>query len=389
MAEDGNPAPAGERHDTWSGGTRSGEDAPDGLSAELRVPRSTFTLDVDLRVPAGEVLAVLGPNGAGKSTLLSALTGSVLPERGRVRLRERTWLDTGRGIDLPTHRRSVGLLAQRAMLFPHLSALDNVAFGPRAAGARKSRARGTARDWLERLGLGELAGRAPARLSGGQAQRVALARALAADPDVLLLDEPLSALDVDAAPAMRGLLHRTLAAQRGPCVLVTHDVLDAVVLADRVLVLDEGGVVERGRTGDVLARPRTAFTARIAGLNLVAGRATERGVELAGGDFRGHVVEEVEPGVPAAATFSPAAVAVHRTRPEGSPRNVLAVRLVGIEPRGDAIRLRGEHGPSGSGVALAADVTPSAVAELGLGTGEEVFFAVKATEVAVHPVSDG
>lgn len=275
------------------------------------------------------------------------------------------------------------------MLFPHLSALDNVAFGPRAAGARKSRARGTARDWLERLGLGELAGRAPARLSGGQAQRVALARALAADPDVLLLDEPLSALDVDAAPAMRGLLHRTLAAQRGPCVLVTHDVLDAVVLADRVLVLDEGGVVERGRTGDVLARPRTAFTARIAGLNLVAGRATERGVELAGGDFRGHVVEEVEPGVPAAATFSPAAVAVHRTRPEGSPRNVLAVRLVGIEPRGDAIRLRGEHGPSGSGVALAADVTPSAVAELGLGTGEEVFFAVKATEVAVHPVSDG
>ncbi|WP_026449299.1 sulfate/molybdate ABC transporter ATP-binding protein [Actinopolyspora mortivallis] len=367
----------------------AGPSTGEGLSAEVRLRRPGFELDVTCAVRPGEVLAVLGPNGAGKSTLLGTLTGSVLPEHGRVALDGRVWLDTRRGVDLPTHRRRVGLLAQRPTLFPHLSVLENVAFGPRAGGDRARRARAIAREWLDRLDVAELAGRAPARLSGGQAQRVALARALAADPEVLLLDEPLSALDVDTAPAMRGLLHRVLGAQRTPCVLVTHDVLDAVVLADRVLVLDGGGVVERGETGRVLARPRTSFTARIAGLNLVRGTAVAEGVEVDGVTVRGGTAEPVEPGEPAAAVFAPSAVAVHRAAPEGSPRNVVEVRLLGLEPRGDTVRLRAETEAGDEAVPLTAEVTPAAVAELALKPGDRVFFAVKATEVAVHPLSVG
>ncbi|GAB3554334.1 molybdate transport system ATP-binding protein [Actinopolyspora lacussalsi] len=369
-----------------------GGEAPEGsgLVAEVRLRHGDFTLELACRVPPGEVLAVLGPNGAGKSTLLTALTGSVRPEQGRIRLADHTWLDTRRRIDVPTHRRGVGLLAQRAMLFPHLTALDNVAFGIRASGSRRKPARRAALEWLRRTEAGDLGDREPSELSGGQAQRVALARALAAEPELLLLDEPLSALDVAAAPAMRGLLHRVLGQQRRPCVLVTHDVLDAVVLADRVLVLDRGAVVEQGSTHRVLSRPRTAFTARIAGLNLITGTATGETVRTPRGRaLHGSAAEPTTPGEPAAAVFPPTAVAVHPHAPEGSPRNAIPVRVVGMEPRGDAIRLRGETDPHDSEAALAADITPAAVAELGLRIGDEVFFAVKATEVAIHPVSGG
>ncbi|WP_342745382.1 sulfate/molybdate ABC transporter ATP-binding protein [Actinopolyspora mzabensis] len=360
------------------------------MAAEVRLRRGEFTLELSCGVPPGEVLAVLGPNGAGKSTLLTALTGSVRPEHGRIRLANHTWLDTRRRIDVPTHRRGVGLLAQRAMLFPHLTALDNVAFGMRASGVRTKPARRAALEWLRRTETGDLGDRKPAELSGGQAQRVALARALAADPELLLLDEPLSALDVAAAPAMRGLLHRVLGQQRRPCVLVTHDVLDAVVLADQVLVLDRGAVVERGSTQRVLSRPRTAFTARIAGLNLITGTATGETVRTPRGRaLHGSVVEPTTPGEPAAAVFSPKAVAVYPSVPEGSPRNAIPVRVVGMEPLGDVIRLRGETDSYGPEAALAADITPAAVAELGLRIEDEVFFAVKATEVAIHPVSGG
>lgn len=371
------------------------------LSAAVELHRPDFDLRTELSVDRGEVLAVLGANGAGKSTLLAVLYGLLDPDRGRVRLGGSTWLDTDARVRVPPHRRKAGLLAQSAQLFPHLTAVDNVAFGPRASGRRRAEAREIARGWLSAVDAAELAARKPDRLSGGQAQRVALARALAADPEVLLLDEPLAALDVDAAPALRALLHRVLQQQEQPTVLVTHDVLDAVVLADRVLVLSEGSTVESGPAREVLARPKAAFTARIAGLNLVSGVAAEDAVSLPEGALpegalperalpegvrvRGRVVEPVEDGEPAAAVFAPSAVAVHRELPGGSPRNALPARLTGLEPRGDVVRLRAETG----GNALAADVTPAAVAELGLAGGEQVWFAVKATEVAIHPVSRG
>lgn len=364
-----------------------------GLRADIDLRRTEFRLRVEFEVRPGEVLAVLGPNGAGKSTLLSVLSGLLYPDRGRVTLADRTWLDTGRGIRIPTHRRRVGLLAQQPLLFPYLSARENVAFGPRAAGAGRAAARGAAERWLSEVDAEGLADRKPGQLSGGQAQRVAIARALAADPELLLLDEPLAALDVDAAPALRGLLHRVLGRQDRPAVLVTHDVLDAIVLADRVLVLTDGRVVERGPTRDVLAHPRAAFTARIAGLNLLPGAAVARdgagsGAAITFGDtvINGLVTEPVTTSGAAVAVFAPSAVAVHRERPDGSPRNVIAARLTGLEPRGDVVRLRAE---SNTDIALAADVTPAAVADLALTVGNEVWFAVKATEVAIHPASDG
>ena len=185
---------------------------------------------------------------------------------------------------MPPHRRGVGLLAQQALLFPHMTALANVAFGPRAHGVPRRAAEARARELLDRRrrrGAGRRGG--PAQLSGGQQQRVALARALAPDPDLLLLDEPLAALDVDAAPAMRSLLRRIVRDRKQTAVLVTHSALDALVLADRVVVLTEGRVVEEGPAREVLARPRSPFTARIAGLDLVPGVAARRGLRTADG----------------------------------------------------------------------------------------------------------
>lgn len=365
-----------------------------GLLAEVLLRRPDFTLDLGFRIGHGEVVAILGPNGAGKSTVLSLLAGLIVADRGRIDLDGRVLLDTERRIAVPAHRRGVGLLAQDALLFPHLSALANVEFGPRAAGRSRAQSRAAADHWLGEVGAADLAGACPRELSGGQAQRVAVARALAAEPDLLLLDEPLAALDVDAAPAIRALLRRVLAADGRTTVLVTHDLLDALVLADRVLVLSAGRVVEDGPTREVLARPTTAFTARIAGLNLLPGRLCPDGLVVDGGDViagqhaSGESVVEGEPGV---AVFAPGAVAVYRQRPTGSPRNVLTGLVAGIEPHGDGVRVRAAAPPGGPRwvEGVAADVTLAALAELGLQPGSPVWFAVKATEVAVHRVAGG
>ena len=364
--------------------------APAGLAAAAVVRRPGFTLDVALTVAPGDVLAVLGPNGAGKSTLLDVLAGLLRPDTGHVRLGDRTL--TGPDVHVPPHRRGVGLLAQQPLLFPHLSALANVAFGPRAQGVPRRTALARARELLDAVDAGGLADRRPAQLSGGQQQRVALARALAARPDLLLLDEPLAALDVDTMPAMRALLRRTI---RGStihdsgrtAVLVTHAALDALVLADRVVVLSGGAVVEEGPTREVLARPRSPFAARVAGLDLVPGIACPDGLKTDDGFvIAGHGEGTVD-GEPAVAVFPPAAVAVFTERPHGSPRNVVPVRLAAVEPHGDLVRLRagvrdgGPHWAEG----LAADVTPAALVDLTAEPGAQVWFAVKAAEVAIHP----
>jgi len=358
-----------------------------GVFLEASLHRPGFSLDVELEVAPGEVVAVLGPNGAGKSTLLGILSGLLHPDTGRLRVGDRTLVDVASGEFVPPHRRGVGLLAQQALLFPHMTALANVAFGPRAHGTSRPEAEQRARGLLDDVGVGELAGRKPSQLSGGQQQRVALARALAPQPGLLLLDEPLAALDVDAAPAMRTLLRRVIRDGKQTALMVTHDALDALVLADRVVVLDRGRIAEQGPARDVLARPRSAFSARIAGLDLVPGTATARGLRTADGvEITGEAVE-VADGESAVAVFPPSAVSVFVERPHGSPRNVFPVRLSALEPRGDSIRLRAAPRDDGGPAwvdGLAADVTPAAVAELGVDPGAEVWFAVKATEVAVH-----
>ncbi len=363
------------------------------LDAAAVVRRPGFTLDVALRVAPGEVLAVLGPNGAGKSTLLDVLVGLLRPDAGHVRVHGRTLTDAAARVHVPVHRRGVGLLAQQPLLFPHLSALANVAFGPRAQGTPRRAALARARELLDAVDAGGLADRRPGQLSGGQQQRVALARALAAGPDLMLLDEPLAALDVDATPAMRALLRRTVrGATAGgrdrSAVLVTHSALDALVLADRVVVLTDGTVVEEGPVREVLARPRSPFAARVAGLDLVPGTACPEGLRTADGlVVAGHAEQTVD-GEAAVAVFPPAAVAVFGRRPHGSPRNVVPVRLAAVEPHGDLVRLRAgrrDGGPAWT-EGLAADVTPGALVDLALEPGMELWFAVKAAEVAIHPV---
>lgn len=347
-----------------------------GLVVEAAV--ATRDVLVGLEVAPGETVALLGPNGSGKSTVLGVIAGLVAPSGGRVSL-------GGRALDgVPPHRRRTALLAQEALLFPHLSAVDNIAFGPRCAGRRRRAARATAQEWLARVGAEDLADHRPAQLSGGQAQRVALARALATDPELLLLDEPMAALDADVAPGIRRLL-RTVLADR-TTLLVTHDALDALLLADRVVVVERGRVVEHGPTREVLTRPRSEFAARVAGLNLVAGRwrggaVVHPSLSVTGLSPDGGLRE----GDEAVAVFSPSAVAVFERATSGSPRTGLDAIVTEVEPFGDRVRVRTVVGD----VQVAADVTPASVAELALAPGSAVHLLVKAVEVAVHGARRG
>ena len=338
-------------------------------------------VDVAFEVAEGETVALLGPNGAGKSTVLAVIAGLLRPARGNIVLDDRPLTvqgpGTGRPVWVPPHDRQVALLAQDPLLFPHLSALDNVAFGPRSRGTGRSAARDTARRWLVEVGVDQLAQRRPSQLSGGQAQRVAVARALAADPKLLLLDEPMAALDVAVAPAVRQTLRGVL--KDRSAVIVTHDVLDALLLADRVIVIDEGRVVEEGPSTEVLAQPRSAFAARIAGLNLIEGTWHDGGLSTTTGTrIEGATAGPApEDGDDVVAVFRPTTVSVFRERPGGSPRNALEVTVTHLEPLGDRVRVHAAE--------LSADITPHAAADLDLAPGTTALFTVKATEIAIYP----
>lgn len=356
----------------------------------VRAVVASRAIDIEFEVAPGEVLAVLGPNGAGKSTALHVITGLVRPDSGQVRLGERVLTDTANDVFVPTHDRRVGLLLQKPLLFPHLSVAANVAFPLRSTHRTGRRvARDTAVRWLaevfEEQQGSELADRRPRQLSGGQAQRVAIARALAGAPDALLLDEPLAGLDVAAAAVIRAVLRRVLVRDSRVAVLVTHDLLDVLTLADRVVVLESGQIVEAGSVTEVLAAPRSGFGARIAGINLVRGTLEDDGAVRtpAGTSWHGVVADEVTAGQDVVAVFAPGAVSIFRATPQGSPRNVFPVTVAELDTRGPAIRVRAEEQPDGA-PGLAADITAEAAAELRLTPGEEVWFAVKAQEVSVR-----
>jgi molybdate transport system ATP-binding protein len=344
------------------------------LSARVVVRRGALDLDVAVDVADGEVLAVLGPNGAGKSTLLRVLAGLLPPDGGSVVLDGNEIWDGDR--HAPAHRRALGMVFQDHLLFPHLTVTDNVAFGLRTRGVRRAESRAVAQAWLDRVGLDGLGGRRPAELSGGQAQRAALARALVGEPRVLLLDEPLSALDARTRLTVRAELRRHLAEFAGSTVLVTHDPVDAMALADRVVVVEDGRVVQEGTPAEVSRHPRTDYVARLVGLSLLPGTGAGTAVRLDGGGTV--AVAEVADG-PVFAAIRPESVALYLARPEGSPRNVWPVTLVGATPHGATVRceLAGE-------VPLIADVTETAFAELGLVNGAQVWATVKASEVAVY-----
>ncbi|MFI8567209.1 sulfate/molybdate ABC transporter ATP-binding protein [Rhodococcus sp. NPDC078407] len=356
-------------------------------SLHVRATVDVRGIDIELDVEEGETVAVLGPNGAGKSTLLQLISGTVIPDDGLVRLGDDVLTDTSSNTVVPIHARGVATLAQDALLFPHMNARTNVAFAPRSAGGSRASSNAVADKWLEAVGASHLGDRKPDRLSGGQAQRIAIARALAADPRLLLLDEPLAALDVETAPAVRRVLRSVLREGRRTALIVTHDLLDVVALADSVAIVDGGRVVERGSVADVLAAPRSEFGARIAGVNLLSGRAVDADGTTALSTSWGLTVHgsgQHDTGTSLVAVFSPAAVSVHPTAPHASPRNVFEVVVEDMEVQGSGIRVRSRAHPDGS-PGMAADITPAAVADLGLEPGRSVYFVVKSLEVALHP----
>jgi molybdate transport system ATP-binding protein len=348
------------------------------LQAALELRLGSLDLDVAIEASPEDVVAVVGPNGAGKTTLLRALAGLVPIGRGRVTLGDRIVEDTGSGVRLAPEQRPVAVVPQGSVLFPHLTALDNVAYGLRARGAGKADARRQARVWLERVGLDVTHVDArPARLSGGQAQRVALARALATRPALLLLDEPLSAVDVAAKGPLRRMLREQLAGVPAVRMVVTHDPVDAMALADRLVVLEDGRVTQDGPLRDVTTRPRSAWVARLAGVNLFRGRIDDGRLVLADGSSL-----TVATGVrgDAFAVVHPRAVTVHRTRPEGSARNAWPGEAAGLHLEGDRVRVQIDGKPP-----LVAEVTPAGATDLRLAEGGRVWVSVKATEIDVYP----
>jgi molybdate transport system ATP-binding protein len=347
------------------------------LEAAVRLTMGALSLDMELTIDEGEVVALLGPNGAGKTTLLRALAGLVTLGAGHVELDGRVLEDAATGAYVPTELRPIGVVFQDYLLFPHLSVQDNVAFGLRSRGARSQEASRKAAEWLDRVGLSAYARAKPDALSGGQRQRVALARALASDPRLLLLDEPLAALDVTTRGEVRHDLKRHLASFPGLRLLVTHDPLEAAVLADRLVVMEKGRLVQTGTPAEVTEHPRSQYVADLVGVNLLRGQADHESVRLPNGSL---VTAAVDESGDVFAVIHPRAVALHRRRPEGSPRNVWPGRVTGIELMGGRarVRIKGD-------VPVVAEVTPAAMKELDLDEGLELWLSFKATDVGVYP----
>jgi molybdopterin-binding protein len=348
------------------------------VDATIRVALGEFSLSADLRVDDGEMLAVLGPNGSGKTTLLRTLAGLLPLDEGRICIDETVVDEPAAGRFVPPEHRSVGVVFQDYLLFEHLSALDNVAFGLREHGVRRVEARARARALLTEVGVVARASAHPHELSGGQAQRVAVARALATEPRLLLLDEPLAALDIRTRAETRRQLRLILGRARGARVLVTHDPVDALALADRILILELGEVVQTGTPDEITSRPRSEYVAELVGMNFYRGHAdgghirVGEAVVTVAGLHSGEVMMIVPPN----------AVVLHRELPSGSARNAWPGRVVALEHLGARGRVRVRvAGP----LTIVAEVTPAAVQDLALAEGTDVWAAVKATEVEVFP----
>ncbi|MEO6884916.1 MAG: ABC transporter ATP-binding protein [Jatrophihabitantaceae bacterium] len=346
------------------------------LTVDASLTQGAFMLTVALRAGPGEVVAILGPNGAGKTTLLRAVAGLLAVDSGTISIDGDMLDDPARAVFVQPAQRRIGVVFQDHRLFPHLRSVDNVAFGLRAQGMSRTRARASAHQWLDRLGLGALAQQHPRRLSGGQAQRVALARALACCPRALLMDEPLAALDVQTRAEVQGELREHLGAFAGPTLLVTHDPIEALLLATRIIVLENGQIVQQGTPAEITSRPVTPYVARLVGMNLYAGTATRGFVALDGGGEL--VVSEAIDG-PAFVALRPSALTVHVAEPHGSARNVWPGTITSLAPLADRIRLT-VAGPQ----TVLVDVTASAVADLNLVPGRAVWLAAKATDVTAY-----
>ncbi|MGN6751116.1 MAG: ABC transporter ATP-binding protein [Intrasporangium sp.] len=348
-----------------------------GLDARIRLSRGPVELEVALTAEAGEIIGILGPNGGGKTTTILALAGVLPLEDGHVAVAGGEWEHAG-ARRLAPEQRSVGLMLADPLLFPHLTALDNVAYGPRSRGSHRTTARERARTELASVGLTEHLGSRPRQLSSGQAARVALARALATDPDLLLLDEPLAALDPETRARTRSDLAARLAPYEGVTVLVTHDPLDALTLADRLVFIEDGRVTQVGTPTEVLREPRTPYVATVVGLNLYAAQSDSSGTLTLVGGARLVTADSTAGSV--WATVSPHSVVLHRERPEGSARNAWPMRVSDVTLQGQSARVS-LTGP----LDLIAEVTLASVASLTVHVGTDLWASVKATEVFTYP----
>ena len=363
----------------------------DALVMSGTVERGSFRLEADLTAAPGEVVGILGPNGAGKTTLLRALSGLDALSSGSIRLGDLTLDDAATDTFVPVERRPVALVFQNYRLFPHLDVRDNVAYAPRVQGAGRLQARAAADTWLERLDLTALATRRPHEISGGQAQQVALARALAAEPRLLLLDEPLSALDARTRLDVRARLRSHLDQFTGPVLIITHDPLEAMIMADRLVVIENGRVVQQGSPAHVARQPATQYVARLVGLNLYTGTLdpTTRHVHLdAGGTFTVTLgdddgVGSAVAGLPTRRVLvglRPSAITIHTARPtHASPRNVWKGTVVALELLADRVRVQVDATPP-----ALVDISTGAVADLALRPGTLVWLSAKATETEAY-----
>ena len=347
-----------------------------GLDCHLVVsPGNGFVLDASISIEAGQTVALLGPNGAGKSTAVHVLAGMTPLDSGRVALGHRVLDQPSNGVFVAPEDRRIGVVFQDYVLFPHLSVADNVAFGLRARDLRRREVDRRVDEWIDRLDLGNLRDRRPGDLSGGQAQRVALARALITEPELLLLDEPLAALDVTTRAALRRTVADHLDQFAGPRLLITHDPTEAFLLADEIYVIEDGTITQVGTADDIRLRPRTPYAADLAGSNLVSGTASAGIVKTIGHELR---VGDTAIAGPVLATIHPRAISLHRTQPEGSPRNTWSTTVSRLEHYGDRVRVQTD-----APLPLTAEVTPNAIDALELHVGSAVWVSVKATEISV------
>jgi molybdate transport system ATP-binding protein len=352
------------------------------LRATLARRLGGFSLEAELVAPEASTLVIVGESASGKTTLLRLLAGLVEPDRGTIALGSHVLFDSERRRNVPAHERPVGYVPQDYGLFPHLNVYENVAFGPRAQGDRGAELRRRVDGILQRFALAPLRYRLPRQLSGGQQQRVALARALVLEPSLLLLDEPLSALDLVTRRAVRAELRGLLPQLRCTTIFVTHQPVDAMVFGDTILVLESGRVTQTGTRDDLLRQPRSSYVAEFLGVNLfIAATVEPAGNGLAQASIGGGRVLFVAPdgAGPAQLIVSPREITVSRERPTGSSLNVLegvVEELVPEPPSGERLRLTLDTRPR-----LVAELTRASAESMGLRPGERVFASFKATGV--------
>lgn len=349
------------------------------LYAHVACALPDFTVEVELTVAEAEVLVLVGPSGCGKTTTLNMIAGLVRPQRGCIRTGEFLIFDAKEGIDAPVEHRRIGYVFQDYALFPHLTVEQNVAYGVRAHGVRKGNLRRRVDEMLQRFGIESLRRRRPATLSGGERQRVALARAMAVNPRVLLLDEPLAALDATARRTVRRDLRQFLRQFKIPTVLVTHDYEDALAFGDRIAVMNRGAVVQQGVREDMLLHPRSPFVAGFTGVNYFEGAAVRKDGELCAvriGDALVYAVTDArgEVGV----SFFPSDVVLSLEPPHGSARNVFCGPVREIVDLGARVRVYVR-----TALPIVAELTRDAAATLDLAEGRVVYASFKATAVRV------